>query len=119
MISTPLRDRVFVNHQVSIPILRTELGLDLRNLASVLGVPYNAVCKKNWAVSSKVQSRARDMVLIIDRVTDWAGSREQAFAWYRSQLISALGMTAEQAVKTGRSDLVWFYLDAITEGGFA
>lgn len=62
----------------------------------------------------------REMTEIIDRVTQWAGGREQALAWYRSTPIPALGdQTAEAYVNTGRADVVRRYLDTIAEGGFA
>lgn len=60
------------------------------------------------------------MTEIVNRITDWAGGRDQALAWYRSTPIPALGdQTAEAYVNTGRADLVRRYLDSIAEGGFA
>jgi hypothetical protein len=45
------------------------------------------------------------MLEIISRITDWAGGKEQAMAWYRAQPISAMGgRTAESMVKAGEAD---------------
>lgn len=48
------------------------------------------------------------------------GSPQQAFAWYRSQTLPALGdQTAEALVKEGRAEDVKRHLDRITMGGYA
>jgi hypothetical protein len=56
---------------------------------------------------------------IILRVVDWAGSLEQAWAWYRTQPLPGFGdLTADELVKQGRADAVRTYLDCIGTGGF-
>lgn len=114
-----LREYVYVDERIVTEFLRDALQMSSRTLAGVLGLSYEAIRKRDRAKSHKTQERMRDMVAILDRVTPWAGSRAQALAWYRSQEIPSLGLTAEQAVKTGRSRLVWAYLDRISEGGYA
>lgn len=64
--------------------------------------------------------RPQDGEEIIARVEPWAGSRQKAERWFRSQPIPALGdQTAEALVRTGQAALVRRYLDAIAVGGFA
>jgi hypothetical protein len=60
------------------------------------------------------------MLEIVNRISDWAGSEEQAMAWYRAQPIPAFGgRTAESLVKEGRAADVRDYLDQVALGGFA
>jgi hypothetical protein len=60
------------------------------------------------------------MLEIISRVTDWAGGKEQAMAWYRAQPLPAFGgRTAEALVKEGKAAAVRDYLDHMAVGGFA
>jgi len=114
-----LREYVYAGERIDTECLRDALKMSSRSLAGVLGLSYEAIRKRDRANSRKTQERMRDMVAILDRVTPWAGSRAQALAWYRSQEVPSLGLTAEQAVKTGRSRLVWAYLGRISEGGYA
>lgn len=54
----------------------------------------------------------REMLEIVGRVMDWAGSKEQGMAWYRAQPIPAFGgRTAESLVKDGEAATVRDYLD--------
>ncbi len=72
------------------------------------------------AVSKSTQARLRDLVQIINRVRGWAGSPQQAFAWYRSQPLPSFGdQTAESLVKEGRAEAVKRHLDRIAVGGYA
>ena len=60
------------------------------------------------------------MLEIISRVTQWAGGKEQAMAWYRAQPIAAFGgRTAEALVKDDKAGAVRDYLDHLAVGGFA
>jgi len=62
----------------------------------------------------------REMLEIISRVSDWAGGKEQAMAWYRAQPLPAFGgRTAEALVKDGKTGAVRDYLDHMAVGGFA
>ena len=70
--------------------------------------------------TAKTQGRLREMLEIISRVTDWAGGKEQAMAWYRAQPLPAFGgRTAEALVKEGKAAAVRDYLDHMALGGFA
>jgi len=89
-------------------------------LALALGLSRDAVSKKTRALSPTTQSRLRNMVEILNRVRVWAGSPQQAFAWYRSQPLPSFGdQTAEALVKEGRAEDVKRYLDRIAVGGYA
>lgn len=117
--SLPLRDMVYEQGQVSTARLREVLRLSLRDLARLTGLPYESVRKSDRVVSTKVQRRLQDWIALLDRVTPWAGSLAQALAWYSAYEIPSLGMTAEQAVRLGRSDYVWAHIDDVSHGSYA
>lgn len=100
--------------------LSETLRITRGELAVALGLSRDAVAKTARSRSPATQSRLRDMVEILNRVRLWAGSPQQAFAWYRSQPLPSFGdQTAEALVKEGRAEAVKRYLDRITLGGFA
>jgi uncharacterized protein (DUF2384 family) len=89
-------------------------------LAAASGLSRDAVTKSARVTTPATQARLRDVVEILNRVKDWAGSPQQAFAWYRSQPLPSFGdQTAEALVKEGRAEAVKRYLDRITVGGYA
>jgi hypothetical protein len=95
-------------------------GMSAAQVAASLGLPSEAVHKSARMASPKTQRRLRDMLEIVGRISDWAGGRNQAMAWYRSQPIPAFGdQTAEALVKAGKADAVRDYLDGLALGGFA
>ena len=95
-------------------------GMTSGQIAASLGLPREAVYKRDRMVAKKTQTRLREMLEIISRVSDWAGGDLAAMAWYRSQGIAAFGgQTAEALVKAGKADAVREYLDGIALGGFA
>lgn len=118
-VSLPLRDTVYEHGQISTVRLREALRLSLRDLARLTGLPYESVRKSDRVVSTKVQRRLQDWIAMLDRVTPWAGSLAQALAWYSAYEIPSLGMTAEQAVRLGRSDYVWAHIDDVSQGSYA
>ena len=96
------------------------LRITRAELALALGLSRDAVSKTARARAPATQSRLRDMVEILNRVRPWAGSPQQAFAWYRSQPLPSFGdQTAEALVKEGRAEAVKRYLDRIAVGGYA
>jgi hypothetical protein len=96
------------------------LHITRAELASTLGLSRDAVTKTARAGSQATQARLRDIVEILNRVKPWAGSPQQAFAWYRSQSLPSFGdQTAEALVKEGRAEAVKRYLDRIAVGGYA
>jgi hypothetical protein len=100
--------------------LSTMLHITRAELAVTLGLSRDAVAKATRAAAPATQSRLRDIVEILNRVRPWAGSPQQAFAWYRSQPLPSFGdQTAEALVKEGRAEAVKRYLDRIAVGGYA
>ena len=95
-------------------------GLSKLQVARSLGLPKEALHKRERFVAPKTQQRLREMLEIVNRVSHWAGGQVQAMAWYRGESIPALGdQTAEALVKAGKADVVREYLDGIALGGFA
>ena len=96
------------------------LHITRAELAVALGLSRESVAKTARARSPATQARLRDMVEILNRVRTWAGSPQQAFAWYRSQPLPSFGdQTAEALVKEGRAEAVKRHLDRIAVGGYA
>ena len=101
-----------------------QLSLALRitrsELAAASGLSRDAVSKARRLQSPTTQTRLREVAEIINRILPWCGSVPQAFAWYRSQSIPAFGdQTAEDLVRSGRSEHVKSYLAGIAVGGYA
>jgi Protein of unknown function (DUF2384) len=68
----------------------------------------------------KTQTHVNERCEIIARIAEWAGSKHNAWAWYRAEPIPAFGgRTAEFLVKEGKADAVRDYLDHLAAGGFA
>jgi len=91
-----------------------------RNKGSRKGVRREARVQlaKERAVAVR-QNPAVDMAEIVSRIADWAGGRERALAWYRTEPLPAFGgRTAEAMVKEGKAAAVRQYLDHIASGGF-
>jgi uncharacterized protein (DUF2384 family) len=89
-------------------------------LAETVGLPLTTLTKNDRLKAPKAQARITEMLEILARIADWAGSEAQAMAWYRAQPIPALdGRTAESLVKSGDAGAVREYLDHMALGGFA
>jgi hypothetical protein len=89
-------------------------------LAETAGLSIDTLYRTNRAASAKTQARLREMLEIVDRVSDWAGGKDQAMAWYRAEPIAEFGgRTAESLVKDGKATAVRDYLDHVALGGFA
>ena len=101
-----------------------QLSLVLRvtksELAAASGLSRDAVSKTRRLQAPATQTRLREVAEIINRILPWCGSVPQAFAWYRSQPIPAFGdQTAEDLVRSGRSEHLKSYLAGIAVGGYA
>jgi hypothetical protein len=95
-------------------------GFSKSQLALTAGLSTETLYRPERSASRKTQGRLREMLEIVNRISDWAGSEEQAMAWYRAQPIPAFGgRTAESLVKEGRAADVRDYLDQVALGGFA
>jgi hypothetical protein len=100
--------------------LSERLRVTKTELAHAAGLSRDAVSKSARLSSPSTQARLRDMVEIVNRVTPWAGSLPQAFAWYRAQPLPGFGdRTAEDLVKEGRAEAVKAHLSRIATGGYA
>jgi hypothetical protein len=89
-------------------------------LAETVGIAPETLQRRARAAAPKTQSRLREAVEIISRISDWAGGPVQAMAWYRAEPIPAFGgRTAESLVKEGKAAAVRDYLDGVALGGFA
>jgi hypothetical protein len=105
---------------VQIQAVSASFGISKHQLAETIGLSREALYKQQRASAPKTQRRLLEMLEIIDRITDWAGGRKQALAWYRAQPIPAFGgRTAESLVKTGDAAALRDYLDHIALGGYA
>jgi hypothetical protein len=100
--------------------LSEHLRINKLQLATALGLSKDAVTKQDRLHAPKTQARLRDVTEILNRVQGWAGSKEAAFAWYRSTPLPSFGdMTAEDLVKQGRAEAVKRYISRIAAGGYA
>lgn len=96
------------------------LGMSKAQLAETAGLSIDTLYRTNRAASAKTQMRLREMLEIVDRVSDWAGGKDQAMAWYRAEPIPEFGgRTAESLVKDGKATAVRDYLDHVALGGFS
>jgi DNA-binding XRE family transcriptional regulator len=111
-----------MNHRgfVTVDKVAATFGMSKGQLAETIGLSREALYKLARLEAPKTQSRLKEMLEIVSRVSDWAGGKEQAMAWYRAQPIAAFGgRTAEALVKDGQAGALRDYLDHIALGGFA
>jgi uncharacterized protein (DUF2384 family) len=95
-------------------------GMSKGQLAETAGLARETLYRTARSRAPKAQGRLLEMLEIISRVTEWAGGKEQAMAWYRAQPLPAFGgRTAEALVKEGKAASVRDYLDHMALGGFA
>jgi uncharacterized protein (DUF2384 family) len=89
-------------------------------VAETIGVQPETLHREKRMMAPKTQSRVKEMLEIVSRVSEWAGGPKQAMAWYRAEPIPAFGgRTAEFLVKEGKATAVRDYLDDVALGGFA
>lgn len=106
--------------QIAISQLADGFGMSKTQLAETAGLPRDTLYRLERIGARKTQGRLREMLEIIGRVSDWAGGKDQAMAWYRAQPLPAFGgRTAEALVKEGKAAAVRDYLDHMALGGFA
>ncbi len=108
------------NGKVVIKQVAEDFGMSRSQLAETVGLHPEALYKASRTYAPKTQGRVREMLEIVSRVSDWAGGKDQAMAWYRAEPIPAFGgRTAESIVKTGQASALRDYLDVLAMGGFA
>lgn len=106
--------------QIPVDRLADGFGMSKTQLAETAGIPRENLFRAGRSRTAKTQGRLREMLEIVSRVAEWAGSKEQAMAWYRAQPLPAFGgRTAEALVKDGKAGAVRDYLDHMALGGFA
>jgi uncharacterized protein (DUF2384 family) len=106
--------------RVAIKRVTAELGMSKKRLAETFGIAPVTLQRKARADAPKTQTRLREGLEIVNRVSSWAGGQIQAMAWYRAEPIPAFGgRTAESLVKEGKASAVRDYLDRVALGGFA
>ena len=106
--------------RVAIDRVAESFGMSKGQLAETVGLGRDTFHKATRMNAAKTQSRVREMLEIVSRVSDWAGGKDQAMAWYRAQPIAAFGgRTAESLVKAGEAGSLRDYLDHLATGGFA
>ncbi|MGE5565086.1 MAG: MbcA/ParS/Xre antitoxin family protein [Parcubacteria group bacterium] len=108
------------NGTVKLDDVAATLRLSKGQLAESAGLRRDVLQKASRRDSPKAQSRMREMLEILQRVQDWAGSAAQALAWYRAEPLPAFGgRTAESLVQSGEAKAVRDYLDHVARGGYA
>jgi uncharacterized protein (DUF2384 family) len=118
--AVPISDYLQDDGDVAIETVANSFGMSKGQLADTVGLSREALYKPARIRAAKTQSRIREMIEIINRISDWAGGKNQAMAWYRAQPIAAFGgRTAESLVKSGQAGAVRDYLDHLATGGFA
>lgn len=106
--------------QVAVQRVAESFGMSKGQLAETVGLRRETLHKAARTNAAKTQSRIREMLEIVSRVSAWASGKDQAMAWYRAQPIAAFGdRTAEALVKSGQAAAVRDYLDHLALGGFA
>ena len=105
---------------IAVDRVAKSFGISKVQLAETVGLKGEALYKPSRIRAPKTQSRVREMLEIISLISEWAGGKDQAMAWYRAHRIPAFGgRTAEALVKSGKATAVRDYLDHIAMGGFA
>jgi DNA-binding XRE family transcriptional regulator len=108
------------NGKIAIEQVADGFGMSKGQLAQTAGLSRETLYRSERSGAAKTQGRLREMLEIISRVSDWAGGKEQAMAWYRAQPLPAFGgRTAEALVKDSKAAAVRDYLDHMAVGGFA
>lgn len=108
------------NGHVSVDRAAEHFGISKGQLAETIGLKREALYRAARTGAPKTQARALEMLEIVGRVVDWAGSEKQALAWYRAEPIAPFGgRTAEALVKEGKAAAVRNYLDHVATGSFA
>jgi hypothetical protein len=120
VLTAPLSGFIDAKGYLAITEVADSFGMSKSQLAETIGLGRETLYKAARAEAARTQSRVREMLEIIGRISAWAGGKEQAMAWYRAQPIPAFGgRTAESLVKSGQAGPLRDYLDHIAMGGFA
>jgi len=89
-------------------------------IARTMGLGRDSVARKDRVASPKTQTRLRELVELINRLSPRFGSDLVAYAWLRSEPLPGFGgQTAAGLMQQGKADAVIDYIDAVDAGGFA
>lgn len=118
--AAPLATRLAIRGVFEPDRVADAFGMSKGQLAETIGLNRQVFYKTSRSGAPKTQARMREMLEIVGRISEWAGGKDQAMAWYRAQPIAAFGgRTAESIVKSGQAAAMRDYLDHIAMGGFA
>lgn len=94
------------------------LGVNLTELASLIGVARNTLAAKTGA--RKVDAALSPIVRILAMAGEMAGDEQRAAIWFKHQPIPGwAGKTAYDLVREGKTDKVLAYLEAVRSGIYA
>ncbi len=101
-------------------LIAEQLMTTVEDVARSTGLGRDALSRRDRIATPKTQTRLREMVEILNRVSPRFGSDLLAYAWYRSEPLAGFGgMTAMHLVAQGRAAEVMDYIDAVDAGIFA
>ncbi|MCY4363465.1 MAG: MbcA/ParS/Xre antitoxin family protein [Gammaproteobacteria bacterium] len=111
----------FVENQVFSPALvATALRTTKTEIANTLGLGQDAFSRASRIRATKTQTRLRQMLEILHRVSSHTGSDLAAYAWFRAEPLPGFGgVTPDQLVREGKADDVHAHLDRVMAGGYA
>ena len=108
------------DEQFSPALIARALRTTQAEIADTLGLPRDALSRKTRVRATKTQTRLRQMMEIVHRVSEYSGSSLAAYAWFRAQPLPGFdGMTPQRLVQEGHADWVHAHLDRVMDGGFA
>ena len=89
-------------------------------IADTLGLGQDAFTRISRIRARKTQTRLRQMLEILHRVSSHTGSELAAYAWFRAEPLPGFGgMIPDQLVREGKADDVHTHLDRFMAGGYA
>lgn len=111
----------FVENQVFSPVLvATALRTTKTEIADTLGLGQDALSRASRIRARKTQTRLRQMLEIIHRVSSHTASDLAAYALFRAEHLPGFGgMNPDQLVAEGKADDVHAHLDRVMAGGYA
>jgi len=130
LVTSPKKTARSFHLQIPMPqnvaIKATELfenyHLTRERLAELANIPLQTLSRpKRLEKSIKAQNQLRDLGIILHRVEPWAGSADQAYAWFVGEPIPAFGDRTPKQV-FGDQDgptIINRYLDIVANGGYA
>lgn len=101
-------------------LIAEQLLTTVDDVARSTGLGRDALSRKDRIDNPKTQTRLRQMMEIVNRVSPRFGSDLLAYAWFRSEPLSGFGgMTAMHLLREDRAEEVMDYIDAVDAGIYA